>query len=169
MASFICDRCGKCCLSLGRHITIERQMSDRDYYCRCAIDNTTFPASVDPEFRDDVAGDYESGESGHERPDSKPCIFSRTGPDGKGTSCAIYATRPKVCREFRCHRMLIRNREGAICGKVIGKNTLRTEDPMLGGLWNARVTALPSGDPAAWTRNVSAILGEYGYCAEPAD
>jgi len=166
MASFICDRCGKCCVSLGRHITIERQLSDRDYYCRCAIDNTVFPASVDPEFREDVAGEYETGEPCHDNPDLKPCIFSRKSQDGKGTTCAIYATRPKVCREFRCYRMLIRNREGAICGRVIGKNTLRTEDPVLQGLWDARVTALPSGNPAAWTRSVSAILGEYGYRAE---
>ena len=168
MASFICDRCGKCCISLGRHITIERQLSDRDYYCRCAIDKTVFPASVDPAFRAEIAGEYETGELNHNGPGSKPCPFLRKSPDGKGT-CAIYAARPKVCREFRCYRMLIRNREGTICGTVIGKNTLRTEDPVIEGLWNARVAALPFCDPAAWTRSVSAILGEYGYCAEPVE
>jgi hypothetical protein len=65
--------------------------------------------------------------------------------------------------------MLIRSREGAICGRVIGKNTLRTEDTELKQIWDERITAIPHGDTTAWTKNVAGILAEKGYCADPVE
>jgi hypothetical protein len=65
--------------------------------------------------------------------------------------------------------MLIRTRDGAICGRVIGKNTLRTEDAALEILWNGQVAVISYGDPAAWTKNVAGILAEHGYCADPVE
>ena len=55
MAVFECDRCGKCCVSFGHLITIERQLSDLDYYCRCKIDNSVFPVHVDPAYGEEIA------------------------------------------------------------------------------------------------------------------
>ena len=101
--------------------------------------------------------------------DKKACPFLRKNPQGNGTTCAIYPTRPKVCRDFRCYRMLIRTREGAVCGRVIGKNSLRTEDAALEKLWNGQVTAIPYGDPATWIKNVAGILARHGYCADPVE
>ncbi len=43
MATFDCDLCGKCCRSFGEFVKIERQASDRDYYCRYGITNEIFP------------------------------------------------------------------------------------------------------------------------------
>jgi Fe-S-cluster containining protein len=166
MAAFICDRCGKCCVSLGLHITVERQLNDRDYYCRSTIDNAIFLAHVDPEYREEVADEFAAGDLNRSSPDKKPCTFLRKNPDGDGAACAIYATRPKVCRDFRCYRMVIRNREGNVCGKVIGKTTLRTEDEALRKLWAEQVEAIPSGDIAAWTEKVAAILKENDYRAD---
>jgi hypothetical protein len=65
--------------------------------------------------------------------------------------------------------MLVRTSEGIICGRVIGKNTLRTEDVTLEHLWNGQVAAIPYGDPVAWTKNVAGILAEHGYCADPVE
>jgi uncharacterized protein len=97
----------------------------------------------------------------------KSCMFLRKNNDGDGTTCAIYPTRPKVCRDFRCYRMLIRTCEGTNCGRVIGKNTIRTEDVALKNLWKCQVAVIPFKDFAAWTRTVAGILAEYGYCADP--
>ena len=166
MANFECDRCGKCCVSLGPHITIERQLNDRDYYCRSKIDNTIFLAHVDPAYREEIADEFTGEVSVHPSSKNKSCRFLRKNPEGEGMVCAIYANRPKVCRDFRCYRMLIRNREGTVCGRVIGKNTLRTEDSALENLWDEQVTAIPYGDPIAWTKKVAGILFKHGYCAE---
>jgi uncharacterized protein len=168
MAAFECNRCEKCCASLGLYITIERQLNDQDYYCYSSIDNTFFPVHVDSEYCEEIADEFETGQplpsSGSEK---KTCRFLRNNRQGDGTTCAIYQTRPKLCRDFRCYRMLIRTREGIICGRVIGKNAIRTEDVALEKLWNGQVAAIPYGDPAEWTKNVAAILTEHGYCADP--
>lgn len=169
MAAFECDRCGKCCVSLGPLITIERQLNDRDYYCHCKIDNAIFLAHVDPVFREEIADEFAAEGAADPRPEKKSCRFLRQNRQGDGTTCAIYPARPKVCRSFRCYRMLIRTREGTICGRVIGKNTLRTEDAALEKLWNGQVAIIPYRDPAEWTKNVAVILAEHNYYADPVE
>jgi hypothetical protein len=62
--------------------------------------------------------------------------------------------------------MIIRNREGAVCGRVIGKNTIRTEDTALEELWNKEVPAIPYGDAAVWIEKVTGVLAGHGYRAE---
>ena len=169
MAVFECDRCGKCCVSLGRYITIERQLNDRDYYCRSMIDNAIFLAHVDPKYVEEIADEFETGNTHHSGPEKKTCRFLRKNPEEEETVCAVYATRPKVCRDFLCYRMLIRTREGTICGRVIGKNTIRTEDVALEKLWNGKIATISYGHPAAWTKKVAGILAEHGYCADPVE
>jgi Fe-S-cluster containining protein len=168
MAVFECDGCGKCCVSLGPHIMVERQLNDRDYYCRSVIDNMIFHAHVDPEYREEIADEFETGDTVYAL-EKKTCRFLRKNRGGNGTVCAIYATRPTVCRDFRCYRMLIRTRGGIICGRVIGKNTIRTEDTALKKLWNEQVVSIPYGNFAAWTKNVAGVLAENGYCADPVE
>jgi uncharacterized protein len=169
MAVFDCDRCGKCCMSLGPLITIERQLNDRDYYCRCKIDNAIFLAHVDPAYREEIADEFVDEGAVHPDNEKKSCWFLRKNRQGDGTTCAIYPTRPKVCHDFGCYRMLIRTREGTICGRVIGKNTLRTEDIALEHLWNGQAAAILFGDPVAWAKNVAEILAEHGYWADPVE
>ncbi|HSQ93014.1 MAG TPA: YkgJ family cysteine cluster protein [Methanoregula sp.] len=169
MAEFECEWCGKCCASLGPHIMIERQLNDRDYYCRSVIDNSFFSARVDPAFCEEIADEFETGETLAHSTERRTCRFLRQNPDRVGMVCAIYATRPKVCRDFRCYRMLIRTREGIVCGRVIGKNTLRTEDAALEKIWHERVAAVPYGDAAAWAKTVGAILAGHGYRADPVE
>lgn len=169
MADFECNRCGKCCASLGPHISIERQLSDREYYCRSKIDNAIFPVHVNPEYRMEIADDFAAGTLNRNSLDKTPCSFLRKNPDGGGTACAIYTTRPTVCRDFRCFRMLIRNRQGAVCGRVIGKNSLRTEDTSLEKLWNEQVAAIPCGDMDLWLMKVTRILVDHDYGADPVD
>ena len=48
---------------------------------------------------------------GSDTPEKK-CAFLQKNPDGNGFVCTVYPTRPPVCREFRCYRMLIHNRDG---------------------------------------------------------
>jgi Fe-S-cluster containining protein len=169
MGVFECDRCGKCCVSLGPLITIERQLNERDYYCRCKIDNAIFLAHVDPGYHEEIADEFAAGGLDRNSTDKKPCTFLRKNPDDDGTTCAIYTSRPAVCRDFRCYRMLLRNKEGAICGRVIGKNTIRTEDAALKKIWDEEVAAIPYGDAVAWTKIVAGILVKYSYCADPVE
>jgi Fe-S-cluster containining protein len=166
MAEFVCDQCGKCCVSLGPLITIERQLNEQDYYCRSKIDNSLFLAHVDPVYSEEITDEFSGDNDTPSGPEKKSCRFLRMSHQGTGYHCAIYSTRPKVCRDFRCYRMVIYSPEGKVCGRVIGKNTLRTDDTTLGDLWRERISPVLYSDPVLWNEKVSAILTERGYRAD---
>jgi len=184
MATFVCNDCGKCCASLGAYIRIERQLTGGDYYCRNGITGEVFPVHAQPAFADEIDEEFTSGQ--WESPGFRTgCIFMRKNPEGPGTVCAIYATRPQVCREFRCYHMLIYNAGGTIAGRMVGHHDILTDDPDLARIWSDEVKPLavaavspkpadrspglitsPCSDPV-WMQKVSAILASHGYRGEP--
>jgi Fe-S-cluster containining protein len=166
MVEFVCDLCGKCCVSLGPLMTIERQMNEQDYYCRSKIDNSFFLAHVDPAYSEEIANEFSQESDTPCGEGKKPCRFLRKSHQDTGYHCAIYSTRPKVCRDFRCYQMLIYNTEGKVCGRVMGKSTLRTDDTTLEDLWRERISPVPHANPVFWNEKVSAILAEHGYRAD---
>jgi Fe-S-cluster containining protein len=144
MARFDCTRCGKCCQSFGGFIRIERQLTDRDYYCRYGITGELFFVHVQPEFAEEISDEFSERSETTGDPAQKGCIFMRNNPAGKGFACAIYPSRPSICREFRCYRMLIHYiPTGELRGKVIGTSELRTGDEMLAAIWREKISSLP--------------------------
>jgi hypothetical protein len=168
MAKFECSWCGKCCASFGQFIRIERQLNDRDYYCRYGITGDVFPVHVLSEYAGEFADEFEeSGEQCGRTGDR--CVFMRKNQDGKGFTCVIYLTRPQICREFRCYRMLIHHRDGHPCGRIIGRNELKSADTELVRIWNDSVIPLPHHDDSCWERDVIALLSRHGYRGEPVE
>jgi uncharacterized protein len=144
MAKFDCNWCGKCCASFGEFIKIERQLTSRDYYCRYGVTGEIFPIHVQPDFAYEIEEDFTESDPKGTDPARKGCIFMRKNPEGKGFACAIYPTRPNICREFMCYRMLIHHpASGETRGKVIGINELRTQDEALAALWKEKIAPLP--------------------------
>jgi len=184
MAKFICDGCGKCCRSFGAFIVAERQLGTRDYYCRYGITNEIFLVHVEPEYADAIADAYEERSGAGRAGNGMPCIFLQEKPDGKGYACAIYPSRPEVCRDFRCYRMLIyRQGDGKVAGTMVGKHDLRTEDEVLKTLWKEKIAPLPYPVPAGtargsgdsppgdreWITNALSILAAHGYRGDPVE
>jgi hypothetical protein len=185
MAEFVCNGCGKCCRSFGAFIRIERQVTDRDYYCRYGLTNELFPVHVQPEYAEEIAGEFEDGE-GVAGAEKKACPFLRPNKEDEEFVCAIYSTRPPVCREFRCYRMLIYDvASGEERGKVVGSYDLQTRDEALALLWKEKIAGLPhplprqhagphtpssgSADDRAWIKSVLAILAAHGYRGDPVE
>jgi Fe-S-cluster containining protein len=197
MASFECNGCGRCCQSYGAFIRIERQMTDQDYFCHNGINGEHFQVHVQPEFAEAISDEYVESDGGKNPPGRRGCPFLCKNPDGRFT-CAVYPTRPAICREFRCYRMLIRHAEtGEIRGKIIGKGQLSTSDEALLSLWNEKIASLPhlpvpepgqvqnahapgarihtgmqgsgQGNDREWMARVDAILASYGYRADPVE
>lgn len=104
----------------------------------------------------------------------KPCPFLCRKKYGDGFACAIYTTRPQVCREFRCYRMLVYDSSGHLSGKVIGAGQISTSDEALARLWKEKIAAIPHAHPAdandpAWVKNVTGILAAHGYRGDAAE
>jgi Fe-S-cluster containining protein len=155
MAEFACTRCGKCCISLGRHLTKERSISAIQHYCRIGITGEIVPVTISPEYREI----YAEGERGE-----LWCPFLRKNPDETFT-CTIYETRPRICREFRCETMVILHREGRKAGAVSGKKTLSTDDPELKRLWIELTETRTIDEPAEFQR-IRHELARHGYRIE---
>jgi len=183
MAEFVCNGCGRCCRSFGAFIRIERQITDSDYYCRYGLTNEHFPVHVQPAFADEIADEFEMS-GGVPGADEKACPFLRPNKGGEGSVCAIYSTRPPVCREFYCYRMLIYDAaSGDVRGKVVGSYDLQTRDETLALLWKEKITCLPhplprqnagpytpapgNAEDREWSKTVLAILAANGYRGDP--
>jgi len=163
MVVFRCSRCGKCCASYGEFIRIERQLTNRDYYCRYGIKNEVFLAHVEGDYTVDRHKDLNG-----EKP-AKGCPFLKKNLSGDGFACAIYTTRPQVCKEFRCYRMLVRDSEGRECGRLMGRNDFRTTDETLARIWKEEIVPRAGSKDVLSEKYVFGILAAHGYRAEPVD
>jgi len=163
MVAFDCNWCGKCCASFGAFIKIERQLTSRDFYCRYGVKNELFLAHVEGEYADSQPPSSETGVP------VKGCPFMRKNKNGNGIACAIYATRPQICREFRCYRMVIFDHEGHECGRIMGRSELKTADESLAQIWKTSIVPLPHSDDARWEKSVIAALAAHGYRGEPVE
>lgn len=174
MAAFTCDHCGKCCGSFGSFIRIERRMSDRDYYCRYSLTGDIFPVHVDAAYAGEVSGHLCGGELPQAPAGKTACPFLCHRQDRGGFDCAVYATRPPVCRDFRCYRMLVYDNRGNLLGRVIGAGEIGTGDAALRQLWNECIAAVPHAHPAGsndpvWVKKVRDILAASGYRGDAVD
>jgi Fe-S-cluster containining protein len=151
MAEFVCNRCGKCCISLGRHISIERSLSPIQHYCRIGITGEIVPVTIAPEHREIHA-------NGKRDPGWCP-FLRRTSSDT--FTCTIHGSRPAICRDFRCRTLVIYDREGNEAGYVSGKSSLNSSDPLLLDLWKDLHPGRASPD------QVREHLARLGYRAEP--
>ena len=163
MVTFNCSGCGKCCTSFGDFIKIERQLNHREYYCRYGIKNELFLAHVEGDYTVSSPADSVEGEP------AKGCPFLKKNFSGDGFTCAIYSTRPQVCKEFRCYRMLIYDREGHECGRLMGTHDLKTTDKTLEKIWKEEVAPIPGLRDRKQDKRVIDILAAHGYRGEPVE
>lgn len=173
MTKFVCDGCGKCCAGYGTLIGIVRQLNDRDYYCRYSLIGDLFAVHTDPVYADEIADRYADG-TGICSDEKKTCIFLCRNRNGEGFVCGIYETRPPICREFRCYRMLIYDQDGRLAGKVIGACGISTLNESLARYWKEQIAGLPQDHPPgkndpAWVKKVIALLAERGFRGDPAE
>lgn len=162
MAEFTCTRCGKCCISLGRHMLIEKSTSLFSHSLRVLVTGEILPVQVNPAFRDlFLSKNPPSFEPGW-------CPFLRRARDGV-VVCTIHSNRPAICRSFRCCTMRIVDRKGNEAGLVRGRRSLSSADPLLVKIWEEEV--MPSGvcSDAEFARRCQEVLEGHGYRCEVYD
>jgi len=199
MVKFDCNRCGRCCMSFGKLIRIERQVTGPDYFCRDGTTGELFLVHVLPEFADEIEEACMEPDPTGPHSSLQGCVFQKPDRDGRGFACAIYPTRPAICKKFICYRMLIYHQEsGEVRGRVIGLRELRTDDEALVAIWDKEIGCLPylpgtqrdasqnplqgcksrthsritgslSADDHEWMGKILPILASHGYKGEPVE
>lgn len=157
MPTFVCSRCGKCCMNFGELIRIEREVDDIEFYCRFLITNEVFRARVMPEWREAFSDTAEV--------EANPawCRFLRRSPDGKGFVCTIHDSNASICRDFRCCIIRIFDTTGSQIGKVGGNRSLISEDEDLREIFREQVAGIESSSPEEWLDKAGRILTSAGY------
>jgi Fe-S-cluster containining protein len=144
MVKFECNGCGRCCVSFGEFIKVERKVAAHDYFCRYGITSELFHVHVLPEYGNEFLEKFEELEANGKNAPQQGCVFMHRKSEGPGFFCIIYPDRPTICKEFLCYRMLINEgKSGELRGKVIGLNELRTHDTILEAIWKEKIAHLP--------------------------
>lgn len=156
MTAFPCSRCGKCCMSLGRHIRVIKTTSPRSFLISVSVTRETLPVQLVPSlvslYSQKEPPAWETGW----------CPFLRREAGGL-FSCTIYPFRPRICRGFRCMTMRILDRSGHEAGRVKGRSSLVSDDPRLVELWDDAVAPLAGLPQKEFVSRCREILASHGF------
>lgn len=91
------------------------------------------------------------------------CFFFRRHPSDGKAYCTAHLTRPDICRDFGCWRILIQNQSGERVGRVMFRRYLSTNDPLLQRIWDESFNALDEPDDDLWEAAMIPVLIRAGY------
>jgi hypothetical protein len=91
------------------------------------------------------------------------CPFLRfDGETGKAW-CTVHLTRPDLCREYCCWRLLILDAQGKRAGRVMYQTTFLPDNEDLRELWERVQPTLNGLNATEWDDALISILTESGY------
>jgi Fe-S-cluster containining protein len=96
-----------------------------------------------------------------ERPEA--CPFFRYDTIAEKGWCTVHLTRPEICRDYGCWRMLILDSKGNRAGRIMCQRHLASEEDALTRLFEEQVNHIIEPDDALWDNRVIGILERAGY------
>jgi Fe-S-cluster containining protein len=152
---FRCYKCGKCCTTLGRSITIE-QITDTGVIGKSAITGEKIHLPQTPSLKEKLAENsvFET------YPDACPFLRQETETIW---FCLAHAVMPSHCKALECYVMLILHSDGSVVGKIRAKRTLSTEDATLKELYDTVLVFIPAKEDVVWQKEAKKILISKGY------
>lgn len=154
---FACIQCGECCSQMGDVHVVREECGDGRFLMENRYTGEVHAVGIDP----DKVGLF-SDRSVFERWPGA-CPFLREDPaDGKAY-CIVHLTRPEICREYSCWRLLVLNARGRRVGRVMERRYLATDDPDLRAFWEKHVVGIREDDDARWDEQAIEMLNRAGY------
>jgi Fe-S-cluster containining protein len=92
-----------------------------------------------------------------------PCPFLRLDASLGLAFCTVHQTRPEVCREYQCWRILVLDCEGRRVARVMDQRYLCLEDERLREPWEEFRENLDSLCTHEWDNEVIRFFRERGY------
>ncbi|MCK9580520.1 MAG: YkgJ family cysteine cluster protein [Methanoregula sp.] len=154
---FECSQCGECCSHLGLVHTIRKDLGDYRYLVNNEYTGEKTIVSVDPD-KIDLFSDRTLFA---ERPEA--CPFFRFDHALSKGFCTVHLTRPEICRDYGCWRMLILDADGGRAGRIMYQRFLASEDERLTRIFEEQINDGIVPDDAAWDKRVKLALSRAGY------
>jgi Fe-S-cluster containining protein len=154
---FECSQCGECCSYLGLVHVIQEEYGDYRFLLNNQYTGEKTTVIVDP----DKISLFDDKGIFRERPDA--CPFFRYDPASAKGYCTVHLTRPEICRDYGCWRLLILDSEGKRAGRIMCQRHLASEDEALTRLFEEHINHLVESDDTGWDKEVIGVLIAAGY------
>ena len=154
---FRCQQCGECCSSMGDVIGTREQTGPSEFLVWYKITGEERRVWIDP----DKQGLYRTQDIRKIRP--MACPFLRQQSSGSAI-CTVHYTRPDLCRQYACFRVLVLGPEGERLGRVVDASRyFTTMDPELRALWDREIAGVEIPDEELFEEYVEHVLSGAGY------
>lgn len=155
--AFECFQCGECCAHLGLVHSIKEVCGDYHFLIHNRYTNEETRVTVDP----DKHAIFDDKSIFVKLPQT--CPFFRHQPGSELAYCTVHLTRPEMCRDYGCWRLLILNHRGRRVGKIKYIRTLISEDTLLNRIWDDCIEHIHEPDDQRWEDSMIKILTKAGY------
>lgn len=91
------------------------------------------------------------------------CPFFRHRSGGDKAICTVHQTRPEICRDYQCWRLLILDPSGRRAGRIRNIRTLCSDDAHLTNVWENCIDGIDEPDDRKWEDGMIQILRNAGY------
>lgn len=154
---FFCQQCGECCSSMGEVIGIQDQIGPTEFVIRYTITGEERRVWIDPD-KEDL---FFSRDIRTRPPLACPFLRERS-PDC--VVCTVHYTRPDLCRQYSCFRILVLGPDGTRLGRVVDRSRVFvTLDRALRAFWDREIARSEISDESAWEVFVERMLVRAGY------
>ncbi|ABS56145.1 hypothetical protein Mboo_1628 [Methanoregula boonei 6A8] len=154
---FDCQQCGECCSHLGLVHSITEDRGNYTFVVFNRYTNESNVVVVDP----DKQALYDDRAIFDKLPEA--CPFFRHQPGSEKAFCTVHLTRPDICRDYGCWRMLILSRTGRRAGRIMFSRYLCSEDPFVTRIFTECIDPVHEPDDNRWDDLVIRVLTERGY------
>lgn len=149
---FFCQQCGECCSIMGEVLSVSKDFGGYRFLVANRYTGEETPVEIDPDKHDLFL---------HTESLPSACPFLRYRDEK--AFCTVHLTRPEMCRDFGCWRLLIIDRSGGRAGRVMYQRFFCSEEPSLALFWDENVRNLDEQDDQRWDDAVIEILSRAGY------
>ena len=154
---FECQQCGECCYHMGQVHTIKEIRGAFDFLVNNQYTGEKTAVIVDQDKRHL----FEDKSIFLEQPEA--CPFLRYQTEDKKVYCTVHFTRPEICKDYGCWRLLILNYQGSRAGRIMYQRAFFSDDEDLTRLWKRCIDPLNEPDDAIWEEKITRILRNAGY------
>jgi Fe-S-cluster containining protein len=153
---FRCQLCGECCSMMGEIISIREETRPLHFRIGYTTTGEEREVTVDRDKADLFHAVTAAGSS-------PACPFLRRR-GAREFICSVHESRPDLCRQYSCFRILVLDSSGKKAGRVMDASRyLVTEDPVLRTIWQENIQGVDIPDETAWEAYVEEILTRRGF------
>lgn len=155
--AFTCAQCGECCSHLGLVHSITEDRGNYEFVVFNRYTNESNVVTIDP----DKHAIFEDKSIFEKLPEA--CPFFRHQPGSELAFCTVHLTRPDICRDYGCWRMLILTHSGQRAGRIMFSRYLCSEDELLTRIFTECIDPVKEPDDRKWDDLVIRVLAQKGY------